>query len=242
MSTFEQYDISSSFSSIVVVCHSCFRELAPRNCIFDPIELRYTRMTVVWWSLRLCPSLVAWIYIGRFLGKSFFVFWSLGANKIKNYHTYIPYPFYHNSRIFMAGFQWNHYSSQRKKIFSPNFSEIRRIISTWSDGQTYRTTQAQSSSYDSPVFAHHHHHKLPSRPSFHVPSLHDIYWHHLTNIEDTGPILFLYVAIHPFWRNFGNWRNPIIHVLRVFCKILHNIISNRVKIAHFHKPFFSTSS
>lgn len=87
MSTFEQYDISSSFSSIVVVCHSCFRELAPRNCIFDPIELRYTRMTVVWWSLRLCPSLVAWIYIGRFLGKSFFCILVFGSKQNKE----LPY-------------------------------------------------------------------------------------------------------------------------------------------------------
>lgn len=161
-------------------------------------------MTVVWWYLRLyCPSLVAWKYIGRFLGKKFFVFWFLVLGSKQNKKLPYIHTFYHNSRIFMAGFQWNHFSSQKKADFYFNFSEIRRIVSTWrpnissspSSVLLWRLLRFRASP--------------PSQPQtaletllLYTSSVHDIYRHHLTNTEDIGSILSLYVSVRPLWKKY----------------------------------------
>lgn len=229
----KQYDISSiAFlfyrGSVILVS----REPAPSNCIF----IQLNPGTRGWQSfgdlsLRLyCPSLVAWIHIGRFLGEKFLVFWSLGANKIKNYHTY--HTFYHTSRIFMAGFQWNRFSSQRKDIFHLNFSELRRIISTGREKQKHPATPVQSFVDGPPPFSRiTNTTNYPRDPSLHVltprpPSTAyvGISW---PRIEDTDPILSLYVAIRAPWRTFETLRNCVIYVFRVFFKILHYSNQNR---------------
>lgn len=204
-------------------------------------------MTVVWWSLRLyCPSLVAWIYIyiylyilAGFLGKVFCILiFGSKQNKELPGNTYI-HTLYHFSRIFMAGFQWNHFSSQRKKIFYLNFSEIRRIVSTWRANT--HSTQAHSFLDDLSVFAHHHHHsyhhhKLPSRPFFTRPpstTYTGIIW---PTSKTSAPILSPYLALRPLWRS-----REIDGILSYMCcgsSIKFFIISNRFIIAHLHKHFF----
>lgn len=180
-------------------------------------------MTVVWWYLRLyCPSLVAWKYIGRFLGKSFlyFGFWFLGANKIKNYHTYIPF-------TTIRGFLWLDSSEitsppKRKQISILIFLRYEELFLP--DGQTYPAAQAQSFFDDSSVFAHHHHHhhKLPSRPFFFTRPPSTTYIGIIWPTPKTSAQSCLYTFQSALCeRNIENWRNPILHVLRVFYKILH---------------------
>lgn len=202
------------------MCHSCFKGTGSLPLYIYPIELRYTRITVVWQSLRLyCSSLAAWIYIDRFLGEKFFVFWFLvfGSKQNKELpHTYLLTTF--------RGFSWLASSEitfppPRKKIFHLDFSEIRRI-NFYLTGKHIQQPKFSLSLTALP-FSRITTTNCPRDPSFHVlPPRHTStsFDQHRRHRPNLAPIRCSLPSLKNFWKSPGN---SIIHVLRVIFPILH---------------------